>query len=61
MRGRVVSDRRPAIRRGDHMERSTAMDHEAADRISAAADRESNTAQSGFDERAQGAADSNDG
>lgn len=38
------------------------MDHQAADRISAAAERdpESATAQSGFDERAQNAADRND-
>ncbi|MBE1467486.1 hypothetical protein [Kibdelosporangium phytohabitans] len=38
------------------------MSHEAADRISAAADRDpdSPTAQSGFDDRAQEAADRND-
>lgn len=38
------------------------MDHESADRISAAAQRdpESLTAQSGFDDRAQAAADRND-
>lgn len=38
------------------------MDHEAADRISTAAEHDpgSSTAQSGFDERAQAAADSND-
>jgi hypothetical protein len=38
------------------------MDHAAADRISAAADRDpqSPTAQSGFDERAEAAADRND-
>jgi hypothetical protein len=38
------------------------MDHQAADRISAAADRDpdSPTAQSGFDDRAQEAADRND-
>lgn len=38
------------------------MDHEAADRISAAADRDADspTAQSGFDDRAQQAADRND-
>ncbi|MFB4317289.1 hypothetical protein [Actinomadura sp. 21ATH] len=38
------------------------MDHEAADRISAAAERDpdSATAQSGFDERAQEAADRNE-
>ncbi|MGH3752937.1 MAG: hypothetical protein ACRDRP_09610 [Pseudonocardiaceae bacterium] len=41
---------------------STPMDHEAADRISAAAeaDPESPTAQSGFDDRAQDAADRNE-
>ena len=40
----------------------TPMDHEAADRISAAAERDpqSPTAESGFDERAQDAADRND-
>jgi hypothetical protein len=40
----------------------TPMDHESADRISAAAarDPESATAQSGFDDRAQDAADRND-
>lgn len=40
----------------------TPMDHEAADRISAAADRDpgSDTGQSGFDDRAQDAADRND-
>jgi hypothetical protein len=40
----------------------TPMDHEAADRISAAADRDpdSPTATSGFDDRAQEAADRND-
>jgi hypothetical protein len=44
------------------MGRSTPMDHEAADRISEAAGRDSAsaTAQSGFDERAQDAADRND-
>ena len=44
------------------MDKSTPMDHEAADRISAAAERDpaSPTAQSGFDERAQEAADRND-
>jgi hypothetical protein len=38
------------------------MDHAAAERISAAADRDpqSPTAQSGFDERAEAAADRND-
>jgi len=38
------------------------VDHEAADRIGAAADRDTDspTAQSGFDERAQEAADRND-
>lgn len=41
---------------------STPMDHEAADRISAAAERDpdSPTAQSEFDDRAQAAADRND-
>ena len=41
---------------------STPMDHESADRISAAAaaDPDSDTAQSGFDDRAQDAADRND-
>jgi hypothetical protein len=41
------------------MARSTPMDHESADRISAAAQRDpdSPTATSGFDERAQDAAD----
>jgi hypothetical protein len=40
----------------------TPMDHDAADRISAAAyrDPDSPTAQSGFDDRAQAAADRND-
>jgi hypothetical protein len=44
------------------MSRSTPMDHQAADRISAAAGRdpESPTAVSGFDDRAQEAADRND-
>ncbi len=44
------------------MGRSTPMDHAAADRISAAADRDpqSPTAQSGFDEPAESAADRND-
>lgn len=44
------------------MNRSTPMDHESADRISAAAQRdpESPTAQSGFDDRAQAAADRKD-
>jgi hypothetical protein len=44
------------------MARSEPMDRESADRISAAADREpdSPTAQSGFDDRAQEAADRND-
>ena len=44
------------------MGRSTPMDHAAADRISAAADRDpqSPTAQSGFDDRAEAAADRND-
>lgn len=44
------------------MPRSTPMDHEAADRIGAAADRdpESATARSGFDDRAEAAADRND-
>lgn len=44
------------------MDRSTPMDHEAADRIAEAAarDPDSATAQSGFDERAQDAADRND-
>jgi hypothetical protein len=39
------------------------MDHQAADRISAAAERDpdSPTAESGFDERAQEAADRNEG
>jgi hypothetical protein len=43
------------------MSKHTDMDHEAADRISAAADRDpdSATAQSGFDDRAQDAADRN--
>jgi hypothetical protein len=38
------------------------MDHESADRISAAADRDPNspTASSGFDDRAQAAADRNE-
>jgi hypothetical protein len=36
------------------------MDHEAADRISAAAAAEPDTARSGFDDRAQDAADRND-
>lgn len=41
---------------------STPMDHEAADRISAAAERDpdSPTATSGFDDRTQEAADRND-
>jgi hypothetical protein len=44
------------------MARSEPMDHESADRISAAAERDpdSPTATSGFDERAQEAADRND-
>uniref|UniRef100_UPI003F499E36 hypothetical protein n=1 Tax=Amycolatopsis sp. CA-096443 TaxID=3239919 RepID=UPI003F499E36 len=44
------------------MDRQTPMDRESADRISAAADRDpaSPTATSGFDDRAQAAADSND-
>ncbi|MFI5837736.1 hypothetical protein ACIA5A_29065 [Micromonospora sp. NPDC051300] len=44
------------------MARSTPMDHESADRISAAAGRDpdSATAASGFDERAQDAADRNE-
>ena len=44
------------------MARSQPMDHESADRISAAAERDpdSSTAISGFDERAQEAADRND-
>ncbi len=44
------------------MGKSTPMDHEAADRISSAAERDpdSPTAQSGFDERAQDAADRNE-
>lgn len=44
------------------MARSAPMDHESADRISAAADRDpdSPTATSGFDDRAQEAADRND-
>lgn len=44
------------------MARSTPMDHESADRISAVADRDpdSPTATSGFDDRAQEAADRND-
>jgi hypothetical protein len=44
------------------MARSTSMDHESADRISAAADRDpdSPTATSGFDDRAQQAAGRND-
>lgn len=44
------------------MARSTPMDHESADRISAAADRDpdSPTATSGFDDRAHEAADRND-
>ena len=43
------------------MARSTPMDHESADRISAAAarDPDSPTAASGFDDRAQAAADRN--
>ncbi len=43
------------------MEKSTPMDREAADRISGAAERDpdSPTAQSGFDERAQDAAERN--
>lgn len=45
------------------MGRSTPMDHEAVDRISAAADRDPGrpTAESGFDDRTQEAADRNDG
>lgn len=48
--------------RGAAMPRSTPMDHDAADRISAAADKDpdSPTAVSGFDDRAQDAADQND-
>ena len=44
------------------MARSEPMDHESADRISAAADHDpdSPTATSGFDDRAQDAADRND-
>ncbi|WP_433531204.1 hypothetical protein ACQPYA_03595 [Micromonospora sp. CA-263727] len=44
------------------MARSTPMDHESADRISAAADRDpsSPTVTSGFDERAQEAAGRNE-
>jgi hypothetical protein len=44
------------------MGRSTPMTHAAADRIGAAADRDpqSPTAQSGFDDRAEAAADRND-
>ena len=44
------------------MGRSTPMDHAAADRIGTAADRDpqSPTAQSGFDQRAEAAADRND-
>ena len=44
------------------MPKSTPMDHQSADRISAAAERdpESPTAESGFDDRAQDAADRND-
>ncbi|MFG1849575.1 hypothetical protein [Micromonospora carbonacea] len=44
------------------MARSTPMDHESADRIGAAARRDpvSPTATSGFDERAQDAADRNE-
>ncbi|WP_020634991.1 hypothetical protein [Amycolatopsis alba] len=44
------------------MAKETPMDREAADRISAAADRNpaSPTAESGFDDRAQAAADRND-
>jgi hypothetical protein len=44
------------------MARSTSMDHESADRISAAADRDpdSPTATRGFDDRAQQAAGRND-
>ncbi|HEY3691112.1 MAG TPA: hypothetical protein VGL46_12535 [Pseudonocardiaceae bacterium] len=44
------------------MGRETPMDRESADRISAAADRDptSPTATSGFDDRAQAAADRND-
>lgn len=47
----------------DVMPRNTPMDHEAADRISAAAERDpdSPTAERGFDDRAQEAADRNDG
>jgi hypothetical protein len=44
------------------MARSTPMDHESADRISATAERDPNssTATSGFDDRAQEAAGRND-
>ena len=44
------------------MPRSTPMDHEAADRIGTAADRDpgSTTASSGFDGRADAAADRNE-
>ncbi|WP_143267179.1 hypothetical protein [Amycolatopsis thailandensis] len=44
------------------MSKDTPMDHESAARISAAADRDpsSPTATSGFDERAQAAADRNE-
>jgi hypothetical protein len=44
------------------MERSTPMDHEASDRISATADRDpdSLTATTGFNERAEAAAERND-
>lgn len=44
------------------MPRSTPMDHEAANRIGAAADKDpqSATATSGFDDRADAAADRND-
>ncbi|MTE17033.1 hypothetical protein [Nocardia aurantiaca] len=44
------------------MSKNGPMDHEAADRIAAAAERdpESDTAQSGFDDRAAAAADRND-
>lgn len=44
------------------MGKPTRMDHESADRISDAADRDPNspTARSGFDERAQKAADRNE-
>jgi hypothetical protein len=46
----------------DGMGRSTPMDHEASDRICPAAERDPQgpTATSGFDERAEAAADRND-